>query len=55
MMVSGAPDRTRTCDLVIRNHALYPAELREHNFIQSHPKPHPHFRQFWIRNVQKTA
>lgn len=26
---SGAPDRTRTCGLWVRNPTLYPAELRE--------------------------
>ena len=26
----GAPDMIRTCDLLIRNQTLYPAELRVH-------------------------
>jgi hypothetical protein len=26
--ISDAPDRIRTCDLMLRRHALYPAELR---------------------------
>jgi hypothetical protein len=25
---NGVPDRSRTCDLMIRSHSLYPAELR---------------------------
>ena len=29
-VLSGAPDRTRTCGLLIRSQALYPAELRAH-------------------------
>ena len=28
-LVQSTPDRTRTCDLRIRNPLLYPAELRE--------------------------
>ena len=28
--MSGDPERIRTSDLVIRNHSLYPAELRDH-------------------------
>lgn len=36
-MLNGAPGRARTCDLVIRNHALYPAELRERNLTQISP------------------
>ena len=27
---AGTPDRTRTCDLLIRSQTLYPAELRAH-------------------------
>jgi hypothetical protein len=29
---SGAPGKTRTCDLLIRSQTLYPAELRAHIF-----------------------
>ena len=28
----GTPGRTRTCGLVIRNHLLYPAELRARSY-----------------------
>ena len=31
-MKTGAPDRIRTCGLCLRRAALYPAELRVHNF-----------------------
>ncbi len=31
------PDRTRTCDLRIRNPLLYPTELRAHEFMISNP------------------
>ena len=30
----GAPDRIRTCDLMNRNHALYPTELRARFLIE---------------------
>ena len=30
MLVSGAPSRARTCDLLIRSQTLYPTELRVH-------------------------
>ena len=30
----GTPDRIRTCDLLLRRQALYPAELRAHNACQ---------------------
>ena len=28
---NGDPDRIRTCDLLLRRQALYPAELRDHD------------------------
>ena len=28
VLLSSTPDRIRTCDLMLRRHALYPAELR---------------------------
>ncbi len=34
--VSGMPERTRTSDLMVRNHTLYPAELRAHSAARSH-------------------
>jgi hypothetical protein len=41
-MSSGAPGRTRTCDLRIRSPALYPTELR------ARPNDH-HSRELWRR------
>ena len=32
---AGTPDRTRTCDLLIRSQTLYPAELRAHISVYS--------------------
>lgn len=35
--LSSAPDRIRTCDLVLRRHALYPAELRALDAARARP------------------
>lgn len=35
--LSSAPDRIRTCDLVLRRHALYPAELRALDAARAKP------------------
>ncbi len=39
--IDGAPDKTRTCDLQVRNLALYPTELRalEAGKLANHPAP----------------
>lgn len=33
VVFSGAPDRIRTCDLLIRSQTLYPTELRAQNVL----------------------
>ncbi len=37
---TSAPDRIRTCDLVLRRHALYPTELRAHSKIKIAQPPY---------------